>query len=678
MATLSNAEKRFLKDLIAPVRRPLSLAWGLSILSSLLFVIQAWLLAKLFSSWLINYFDKVPLNDNVSMSWLLGLALCFALRPLLAMGRELISSRASMQVRSQLRASLLTTMAILGPSLRKFGSDGSLSSQIIDQTDALDGYISRFAVQQKVAGTTPLILLIAVAWQSWLAAGLLLLTAPLVPVFMILIGHLTARKSAEQFGALAQLSGRFLDWVRGMPTLKRLGATDIASADLAVSSEDYRRRTMDVLKIAFLNGAVLELLSALSIALVAVYLGFGLMGILPWDKGDVPVPYFGALFILLLAPEFYVPLRQLGADYHAKAQAEGAVQSLLPIFAAAADPQNALSYPISSTESNIANTPSSPTQEANKIDINETGRHKSGMDKSGTDKLSANKNKTGIDLSRPFGLQLTDLSIRSSVPIAINDNQDKPPSQIQAQRTESVVSPSDHPHLYRTRLAAVSFSIEAGERIALIGDSGSGKSSLLQALMGFVTYEGDIALTSADHQRRSLLEQIDPDSLRQHIGYLAQQVALMPLTIAENLRLAAPNATEQQLIDALEVVELWALIQRLPQGLDTPLGDRGQGLSGGQQQRLGIAQLLLRNDSLWLLDEPTEHLDPDTAERIHTLLEQVSRGKTVIWVTHAHQQLPWLDKVIKLSLPSAQPTDSSSYLTDIEASIQTDRSGSTL
>ncbi|MGO2340231.1 MAG: ATP-binding cassette domain-containing protein, partial [Psychrobacter sp.] len=189
------------------------------------------------------------------------------------------------------------------------------------------------------------------------------------------------------------------------------------------------------------------------------------------------------------------------------------------------------------------------------------------------------------------------------------------------------------------------------ERVALIGDSGSGKSSLLQALMGFVPYEGDITFMNANGTKQVPYHHIDPELLRQNIGYLAQQVALMPLTIAENLRLANPKATEQELIKALDVVALWSLIQRLPNGINTQLGERGQGLSGGQQQRLGIAQLLLRDDSLWLLDEPTEHLDPDTAQHIHALLETVSRNKTVLWVTHAHEQLDWLDNVIQLSLP---------------------------
>lgn len=598
MATLSTAEKSFLKQLVNTVRRSLNLAWLLTILSTLLFVAQAWLLANIFSLWLTNYFDKVPLSTGVNLMWFGALAACFILRPLLNMGRELLSARASLQVRTALRQSLLTTMAHLGPNLRHFGSDGSISSQIIDQTDALDGFISRFSVQKNVTVTTPLILLIAVAWQSKFAAALLLMTAPLVPIFMILIGHLTAKKSAAQFGALSQLSGRFLDWIRGMPTLKRLQATSIAEQDLAISSEDYRRRTMDVLKIAFLNGAVLELLAALSIALVAVYLGFGLMGILPWDKGHVPVGYFGALFILLLAPEFYVPLRQLGADYHAKAEAEGAVQSLLPIISAA-----------QSSTDNVLHTAPMTTNSS-----------------------------SPVDLSQAFGLNINQLSIRTAITDPDSDNESES-SDLKAQT-------------YRTRLAPISFTLQPAQRVALVGDSGSGKSSLLQAVMGFVDYQGKIEISLANGQNIDI-KQVPAPQLRQHIGYLAQQVALMPLTIAQNLRLANPEASDQQLIEALEEVELWSLIKRLPQGLHTQLGDRGQGLSGGQQQRLGIAQLLLRQDNLWLLDEPTEHLDPDTADRIHQLLQRVSKGKTVIWITHAHQQLDWLDDVIRLSLPAA-------------------------
>lgn len=615
MSSLSNAEKRFLNELIRKVKLPLNLAWGLTVLSTLVLIAQAYLLANIFSHWLNNYFNYAPLMKDVSSTWFIALIVCFITRPLLNMARELISMRASLSVRSELRQTLLGVMAILAPNLCYFGSNGAISSQVIDQTDALDGFISHFSVQKKVAASTPLLILIAVAWQSIFSAGLLLLTAPLVPIFMIIIGHLTAKKSAEQFSALAQLSGRFLDWVRGMPTLKRLQAVDTAYQDLSVSSEAYRYRTMDVLKIAFLNGAVLELLSALSIALVAVYLGFGLMGILPWAKGVIPVDYFGALFILLLAPEFYLPLRQLGADYHAKAQAEGAVRSLLPLIKTAEEFGAQKPSITHSKNQSVVNINLNDNNESSLSDCTHACDH-------------------SLDLSKPFGIQANQLSIKSVVPTA--------------QDAENVESEPIH---VRTRLHPVSFNIQAGQRVALIGESGAGKSSLLQALIGFVNFDGELLLLSADGKKHLSYADLNLNNLRQHVGYLAQQVPLMPLSIADNLRLSNPNATDEMLINVLNTVELWEVIKRLPNGIHTPLGERGKGLSGGQQQRMGIAQLLLREYSVWLLDEPTEHLDPDTAQTIHDLLEKISRGKTVIWVTHHYTTLDWLDDVIKLEIP---------------------------
>ncbi len=575
MAKLTSEEKQLLKDLIAPVKSKLQVAWLMSVFSALIFVAQSWILATIFSQWLQQQFEGVPLSADVLWQWIGWLILCLFVRPIFGVVQQLIGSKASLTVRSQLRQRLLEALANLGMARQAFGSDGNLSSQVIEQTDALDGYISRFVVQKQVVASTPLILLSACAWQSPVVAGILFMTAPLVPIFMILIGNMTAKKSAEQFSALAQLSGRFLDWVRGMTTLKRLQATHIAENDLSDASESYRRRTMDVLKIAFLNGAVLEFLSALCIALVAVYLGFGLMGILPWAKEYVPVNYFGALFILLLTPEFYAPLRQLGADYHAQANAQGAVQSLLPLLKKA------------------------ETLQA----------------------LNNHKDNIPLDYQTAPSLQLNQLAIYADV---MDHN------------TGEMVT--------RTRLHPISLAVQAGERIGLVGESGSGKSSLIQALMGFSDYQGHILINETDHHR------IDMNEFRGHIGYLAQQVALLPMSIADNLRLAKPTATDEELIAVLQAVGLYELIKQLPNGIDTMLGERGQGLSGGQQQRLGVAQLLLRDAKFWLLDEPTEHLDPDTAETIHQLLEEVSRGKTVIWITHSVERLAWLDKVVKVTV----------------------------
>ena len=394
----------------------------------------------------------------------------------------------------------------------------------------------------------------------------MLLTAPLVPIFMIVIGKATAKKSAAQFHAMAQLSGRFLDWVRGLPTLQRLGAVSIASEDIDRSADAYRRRTMDVLKVAFLNSAALELLAALSIALLAVYLGFGLMGILPWQKDAVAVPYQQALFLLMLAPEFYAPLRQLGADYHVKAQAEGAAKSLVPILAV-------------------------PNPNAG--------------------------GKTQLTLSQAPSISLQEVLVTTAEG--------------------------------RRRLAPISMDIGVGERVALVGESGSGKSTLLQVLLGFSDFDGYIGFNGQD------FAELDKVHLREQVAYLSQQTALLPMSIADNLRLTNANATDAELQQVLNTVQLWPLIERLPNGINTVLGERGSGLSGGQQRRLAIAQLLLQDANLWLLDEPTEHLDSDTAAHIHALLEKVTQGKTVFWVTHDVKALPWLDK--QLSFGQASVSD---------------------
>lgn len=556
-ARLSSPEKQLLRDIAQPVKRQTTLALILATLMTLVFIAQSWLIAKIFGNWLTAFFANQPIDTHLLMSSLPWLLACLLVRPFLGMLKDNIAHRAGLQVAANVRQQLLGKLAAIGAARYQFGSDGSLTSQILSQTDALVGYISRFNLQKMVVGITPLLLLIAVATQSLFAALIMLLTAPLVPIFMIVIGKATAKKSAAQFAAMAQLSGRFLDWVRGMSTLQRLNAVATASQDIDHSADAYRRRTMDVLKVAFLNTASLELLAALSIALLAVYLGFGLMGILPWQKNSVPVPYQQALFLLMLAPEFYAPLRQLGADYHVKAQAEGAVKSLLPILSV-----------------------SSPQQH-----------------------LAAQQS---ITLTTPPSFVVNHLSVTTAEG--------------------------------RTRLSPISFAQEAGERVALVGESGSGKSTLLQVLLGFCDYQGEIYINNCD------FSQIDKASFRHQVAYLSQQTTLLPMSIADNLRLAKPNASEAELIAVLQTVKLWELIERLPNGINTLLGERGSGLSGGQQRRLAIAQVMLQDAQLWLLDEPTEHLDHDTAQGIHALLEQVTASKTVLWVTHDVSALPWLDK----------------------------------
>lgn len=557
----TSAVNQTLRHYAAMAKRPIYMAWGLSVVSTLVLIVQSWLIAVIFADWLTQITHHRPATDVFFdyLPWLLG---CLLLRPLLHFCKDQLALDAGLQVASILRKTLVEKLAQVGAARHQYGSDGGLASMVIEQCNALTGYVSRFYLQRLIVVSTPIMLLVAAAAQSWIATLILLLTAPLVPVFMVLIGHATARKSRQQFAAMAQLSGRFLDWLRGTATLQRLDAVGHASQDIDASAEAYRIRTMSVLKIAFLNTAALELLAALSIALLAVYLGFGLIGILPWQKNTVPVPYQSALFLLLLAPEFYAPLRQLGADYHVKAQAEGAIAELSPLLAFASAEK---------TKANHFLLTAPPAIDADNIWVN---------------------------------------------------------------------------HQQRTRLAPLSFAIAAGERLAIVGQSGSGKSTLLQIFLGFCAYQGDIFI---DNQNFNTINSMQ---FRHQIAYLSQQTMLLPMTIADNLRLPNPTASDDKLWQILAQVGLKPLIKALPNQLDTQLGERGSGLSGGQQRRLAIAQLLLQDAHLWLLDEPTEHLDSDTAAEINALLQQVTRGKTVLWVTHDATNLPWLDRQISLDVAS--------------------------
>ena len=550
-----------LERLMRPYRRRLYLPLLLALAAVVLFIWQSALLANLFGGWLnaVSAGQK-PLSDGL-WTILPLILMCLLLRPLLSLLKERVLQKLSLHVRHGVRRRLLHALAALGPARSHFGSDGALSTQLLEQVDALDGYISRFYVQRTVAVATPLLIAAAVFYHSKLAAVLLLLTAPLVPLFMILVGTAAAKKSRQQLDTLSQLGGRFLDLVRGMPTLRRLNAVVQAEKQVSASALAYQKRTMSVLALAFLSGAVLELFASLAIALVAVYLGLGLIGVLPWAKGVVPVPYEGALFILLLAPEFYAPLRQLGNDYHAKAQAQAAAEALQPLLDASEGKR--------------------PSESGIKMDLN----------------------------AAP-SLQLTGVRIMGAEG--------------------------------RERLAPTSFAVKAGARIGIGGASGIGKSSLLQALLGFSAYEGRIVLNGEDFAA------LDKKYLQGQSAYLAQTATLLPGSIADNLRLAKAGADEAHMQKVLSEVGLWDLIQRLPYGLNTLLGERGLGLSGGQQQRLSLAQLLLRDAHFWLLDEPAAHLDEETAAELYRVLGQISCGKTVLLVSHDLAAVPWLDDVVVL------------------------------
>ena len=552
-----------LRQLQVPEKRRLRLALLLALSNTGLLILQYGLLAWLLNQWLQASFNNAweHAGSDALPQIFFALAVCMLLRPALHYGRERLSLQASVNIRRHLRDRVLQKLAHPSAQLSHSESEGALASRVLDQVDALDGYLQRYVVQAQLAVWVPLILIVAIAPLSPLAALLLLVTAPLVPLFMIILGKAASTSSRKQLQALSRLGGRFLDLVRGLRTLQQLQATDQAQAQIAHAAEGYRQRTMAVLRLAFLSSAVLEFFAALSIALVAVYLGLGLLGILPWAKESIPVPYVGALFILLLAPEFYAPLRQLGNDYHAKADAEAALIELAPL-----------------------------------LQEHHWQHH-------GEQPLPA----------QPINLTLNELTVHS---------------------------PEG-----RLRLTLPHWHLSAQHSVLIQGSSGVGKSTLLQVLLGALPYQGEFLVNQqhfSDLQLTAWLDQLD---------YLAQAPRFLEGSLAENLRLAAPQATDAHLYEALNEVGLNELVEQ--RGLNWPLTERGAGLSGGQLSRLALAQLCLRDRPLWLLDEPTAHLDPESRQHIHQLLQRLSQHRTLIIVSHCVADLEWVDQRLQLTRHTA-------------------------
>ncbi|MFE9771118.1 thiol reductant ABC exporter subunit CydD [Streptomyces sp. NPDC005931] len=245
-------------------------------------------------------------------------------RAVVAWLTELAAHRASAAVKSELRGRLLERAAALGPEWLGGQRTGSLVALATRGVDALDGYFSRYLPQLGLAVVVPVAVLARIVTEDWVSAAIIVGTLPLIPVFMMLIGWATQSRMDRQWRLLSRLSGHFLDVVAGLPTLKVFGRAKAQAESIRRITAEYRRATMRTLRIAFLSSFALELLATLSVALVAVTIGMRLV------HGEMDL-YIG-LVILVLAPEAYLPLRQVGAQYHAAAEGLAAAQQIFEVL----------------------------------------------------------------------------------------------------------------------------------------------------------------------------------------------------------------------------------------------------------------------------------------------------------------------------------------------------------
>ncbi|MDI5892205.1 thiol reductant ABC exporter subunit CydD [Halomonas rhizosphaerae] len=318
--------RRYLTDLAAGERRRLRLAVLAGTSAGLLTIAQLVLLARLISRLLV---DGATLAELLPL--LAGMLAMLALRALALYLQETLAQAASLRIRQRARRALLDHLARLGPVRLASRHSASLASQLVEQVEALDGYFARFQPQLRLAVLVPLVVLLVVLWLDWLAAIFLMISAPLIPLFMALVGMGAERLNREQFAAVARLSGHFIDRVRGITTLQLFGRTAQATREVHAAADDYRQRSMRTLRLAFLSSAVLEFFASVAIAVVAIYVGFGLLGYITYGPAE-ELTLFSGLLVLLLAPEFFQPLRSLSQHYHDRAAALGAAEGLVAML----------------------------------------------------------------------------------------------------------------------------------------------------------------------------------------------------------------------------------------------------------------------------------------------------------------------------------------------------------
>ena len=503
--------------------------------------------------------------DGASVSALrLDLSLlvtAFAARGLLGWWMEVAGRRAAWSVLSQLRLELAERRLRAHPAAEDGIQSGEVASAAVQGVDALEAYFARYLPQVVLACVLPLAVIGWVASIDLVSALIMLLTLPLVPVFMWLIGRYTEQRTLERWDALRGLSGHFLDVVRGLPTLRAFNRGSAEAEAIGEVSERYRKATMGTLRVSFLSGSVLELAATLGVALVAVTIGVRLV--------DGGVGLQAGLTVLVLAPELYLPFRRLGAEYHASADGLAVAGRMFTL----------LDAPPAVAGGGFA-APHSPAECPVRFET--------------------------VSFAYPM-------------------------------RAGAVIDGLD-------------LELAPGETVALVGESGCGKSTVAALLLRLLEpTDGRITVGGLD------LAACSTDAWRRHLAWVPQRPSLVRGTVMENIGLGDPDASVARVREAVRLAGADDLIESLPAGYETLIGDGGRPLSPGERRRVGLARAFVRDAALVILDEPTADLDPENVERVGDAVERLSEGRTVLLIAHRRELVRRADRVVRLEQGATAP-----------------------
>lgn len=498
-------------------------------------------------------------------------------------------ARISFQIEGTVRSELINQLLAAGPlSQAVRSSSGTL---FVDTLDDIMPYFTSFMVTLRYAMVIPVVCLIAVALVSPWSALILFAMAPLIPFFMIVIGKGAERLNQRQWKQITRLAMRFQEALDQIVLIRLFHLEHNEILKIARMTRRWRTETMQVLRIAFISALVLEFFATCGIALCAITLGFAV-----YEHG---FDYTRALFVLLLAPEFFLPLRQMGFTYHARMRALGAMSELMPFLAE--HPRFPLTPTVSTAEPEAARTAAGSNGP-------ETAAVGAAVGGNGPEAAM------GGWMQAPYDIELEDVT---------------------------AVYPNG-----RTGLAHCSCSLKSGVVTALTGPSGAGKSTILQTVAGFTTIaSGRVRVNGHICSTEDLL------ALMSEIAYIPQQPHLFYGTLRDNLRIGRPDATDEELMAALKLVGAEVLLQRFKDGLEHHVGDLNRGISGGETRLIALARAMVRDCPVLLLDEPTASLDRDSENAFLAALTRIcsNSGKTVVIVAHRHELIDFADTVIALS-----------------------------
>ncbi|MBK1650003.1 thiol reductant ABC exporter subunit CydD [Rhabdochromatium marinum] len=531
----------------------LRLAIAMHLGSGALLIAQAWILAHVVNAFVFEGADRATLTP-----WMLPLLGLFALRALLSWAGEQTAFRAAAGVKRHLRDRVYRHIQAIGPQWMSGQRSGALAEDLTKGIEALEAYFARYLPAMAITMLLPLAILVVVAPLDWLSSLVMALTAPLIPIFMILIGTRVEAINQQQWKSLARMGAHFLDVIQGLTTLKLFNASRREARVIAEISEDYRRRTMEVLRVAFLSSAVLEFFSTLGIAIIAVFIGFRLYQLdLPLPEAMAPpeISFLNGFFILLLAPEFFLPLRNLGTHYHGRLEAIAAAERLAEILA-------------------------TPLPERPMIGA-----------------ASAASSGQCLASDSPLAIRFEDVHFAYEAG--------------------------------RPALAGANFVMNPGERVALVGPSGAGKTTIANLLLGFGQPDaGRILIDDL------ALADLDLNDWRRRLAWLPQRPRLFQGSVLDNIRLGAPEASLEDSIAAARRAQAAEFIDQLPEGYHTRVGEQGVGLSGGQIQRIALARAFLRDARLVILDEATASLDPANEALVQAGIDALARDRGMLIIAH--------------------------------------------